>query len=109
MYLNIKDYENLSLEILSELEKGDEIQVALLLERRQVILDTVIRENQLMRFRMLYQEQNLTDIDNKIKLLLENQLNETREKIKEHSKKQKANNAYINSNKGNVNIFSTQG
>lgn len=110
MYNIIKEYKDISLEILEEIKdgNGDQEKVSILLDKRQTLLDRVTKENQLQRFRIQYAQQGIDKIDEEMRLLLTDLLNKTKEEMVVHRKKQNASNAYINSNRTSRNIFSTK-
>ena len=110
MYNTIKDYKDISLEILREIKEGqgDQEKVSELLDKRQELLDKVTRENQLQRFRIQYAQQGLDKLDEEMRLLLLDLLNKTKEELIVHKKKQNASNAYMKSNRVSRNIFSTK-
>lgn len=109
MYNIIREYKNISLQIMSEIKgNGDQEVVSMLLDKRQVLLDEVTKSNQLQRFRIQYAQNGLDKIDEEMRLLLLELLNKTKEEMKIHKKKQNASNAYMKSKKPTSNIFSTK-
>lgn len=109
MYNIIKEYKDISLEIISEIkENGDQEKVSILLDKRQVLLDKVSQSNQLQRFRIQYALNELDKIDEEMRTLLMDLLTKTKEEMRIHKKNQNANNAYMRSNKTTGNIFSTK-
>lgn len=109
MYNIIKEYKNISLQIILEIkENGDQEKVSILLDKRQVLLDEVTKSNQLQRFRIQYAQNGLDKIDEEMRLLLLDLLSRTKEEMRVHRKKQNASNAYMKSSKPTSNIFSTK-
>lgn len=109
MYSLIKEYKDISLQIIKEIEgDGNPETISSLLDKRQLILDKVTETNQLQRFRIQYAQNGLDRLDEKMRELLSALLDKTKEEMRAHRKKQNASNAYMKSNKPMGNIFTIE-
>ena len=95
-------YKYISLYIINKLKNKDIEEINELLDIRQNILDDVTNSKQ---FKELLLKENILDMDESIKLLLNEQIESTKEEIKEHNRSKKASMSYINTGKENLNIF----
>ncbi|MBS6506834.1 MAG: flagellar protein FliT [Paraclostridium bifermentans] len=95
-------YKDISLDIINKLKNKDIEEINELLDIRQNILDDVTNSKQ---FKEILFKENILDIDENIKSLLKEQIEHTKEEIKEHNRSKKASMSYINIGKENLNIF----
>lgn len=95
-------YKEISLDIINKLKNKEIEEINELLDIRQNILDDVTNSKQ---FKEILFKENILNIDESIKSLLKEQIEHTKEEIKEHNKSKKANMSYINIAKENLNIF----
>lgn len=95
-------YKDISLDIINKLKNKDIEEINELLDIRQNILDDVSNSKQ---FKKLLLKENILYIDESIFSLLKEQIESTKEEIKEHNKSKKANMSYINIGKEKLNIF----
>lgn len=95
-------YKDISLEIINKLKNKDIEEINKLLDIRQSILYDVTNSKQ---FKEILFKENILDIDETIKSLLKEQIEHTKEEIKEHNRSKKASMSYINIGKENLNIF----
>ena len=109
MYNLIKEYKEISLQIIREIKgEGNPEVISNLLNKRQQILDKATENNQIQRFRIQYAQNNLDKVDEEMKNLLSELLEKTKEEMRNHRKKQNATNAYIKTNKPMGNIFTIE-
>ncbi|WGX75664.1 flagellar protein FliT [Paraclostridium bifermentans] len=79
-------YKDISLDIIKKLKNKDIEDINELLDRRQNILDDVTNSKQ---FKDILLKENILDIDESIKSLLKEQIEHTKEEIKEHNRSKK--------------------
>lgn len=110
MYRKIEKYKELTVEIISNIGAREEYQnkIATLLDERQEILDSLSSNEELIEFRVLYKENDIISLDNELRDLLTQELNQAREDILNQKKKKAANFAYSKVNREGLNLFSTQ-
>ncbi|WP_290061156.1 flagellar protein FliT [Paraclostridium bifermentans] len=97
-----KKYKEISLDIVKKLKTKDIEDINELLDMRQNILDYVTDSK---KFKDILLKENIIDIDENIKYLLKEQMEDTKKEIKEYNKSKKANMSYINIGKEKLNIF----
>ncbi|OSB10663.1 hypothetical protein B2H97_06830 [Paraclostridium bifermentans] len=95
-------YKEISLDIVKKLKTKDIEDINELLDIRQNILDYVTDSK---KFKGILLKENIIDIDENIRYLLKEQMEDTKKEIKEHNRSQKANMSYINIGKEKLNIF----
>lgn len=95
-------YKDISLDIINKLKNKDIEEIDEFLDIRQNILDDVANSKQ---FKEILFKENILEIDKSIKSLLKEQIESTKEEIKEHNRSKKASMSYINIAKENLNIF----
>lgn len=95
-------YKDISLDIINKLKNKDIEEIDEFLDIRQNILDDVTNSKQ---FKEILFKENILEIDKSIKSLLKEQIESTKEEIKEHNRSKKASMSYINIAKENLNIF----
>ncbi|WP_170075491.1 flagellar protein FliT [Paraclostridium dentum] len=95
-------YKEISLDIVKKLKTKDIEDINGLLDIRQNILDYVTDSK---KFKDILLKENIIDIDENIKCLLKEQMEDTKKEIKEYNKSKKANMSYINIGKEKLNIF----
>lgn len=95
-------YKEISLDIVKKLKTKDIEDIDGLLDIRQNILDYVTDSK---KFKDILLKENIIDIDENIKCLLKEQMEDTKKEIKEYNKSKKANMSYINIGKEKLNIF----
>lgn len=95
-------YKDISLDIINKLKNKDIEEIDEFLDIRQNILDDVTNSKQ---FKEILFKENILEIDKSIKSLLKEQIESTKEEIKEHNRFKKASMSYINIAKENLNIF----
>ncbi|MDU3335679.1 flagellar protein FliT [Paraclostridium bifermentans] len=95
-------YKEISLDIVKKLKTKDIEDINELLDIRQNILDYVTDSK---KFKDILLKENIIDIDENIKYLLKEQMEDTKKEIKEYNKSKKANMSYINIGKEKLNIF----
>lgn len=95
-------YKEISLDIVKKLKTKDIEDINELLDIRQNILDYVTDSK---KFKDILFKENIIDIDENIKYLLKEQMEDTKKEIKEYNKSKKANMSYINIGKEKLNIF----
>lgn len=109
MYNLIKEYKEISLQIIAEIKgEGDPEVISSLLNERQKILDKATNKNQIQRFRIQYAQNGLDKLDEEMRTLLSELLEKTKEEMRVHRKKQNASNAYMKTNKPMGNIFTIE-
>lgn len=110
MYTKIENYKKLTIEMINNIGVGEDYQdkIAILLEERQAILDSLTSEEELIEFRVLYKENSLIDLDNRLRDLLSEELSQAKTDILNQKKKKAANFAYSKVNREGFNLFSTQ-
>lgn len=109
MYNLIKEYKEISLQVIAEIRgEGDPEKISSLLDERQKTLDKAVESNQLQRFRIQYAQNSLDKLDEEMKSLLAELLEKTKEEIRIHRKKQNATEAYMKTNKPAGNIFTVE-
>lgn len=109
MYNLIKEYKEISLQIITEIKgEGNPEVISNLLDKRQKILDKATKSNQIQRFRIQYAQNGLDKIDEQMRDLLSKLLEKTKEEMRVHRKKQNASNAYMKANKPMGNIFTIE-
>lgn len=102
----IELYKSISekiLEIVSDKEI-DDVQLAFNLRRRKELIDRLQGE-ELDNFRESYKTEGLYDIDEKIKIKLNEQILSVKKEIKNFNLNKMGNSVYANMNKNNLNIF----
>ena len=99
---NASLYKQISLEIIDALENNNIDILNELFEKRQNILDKSEDINKLKDNLIKYE---ILEIDNKIKILLSKEIEETKNEIKEHRRSIMVNNSYIQNNKEILNLF----
>lgn len=110
MYNRIEEYKKYTLDMIETIDNNTpdyQYKVAELLDKRQAIIDSFLTSNEMARFRVLYREHNINALDDKLKTLLTDELNKTKDDIIEQKKKRVANSAYTKINREGFNIFST--
>lgn len=109
MYNRIEEYKKYTLNMIEIIDNTPDYQykVAELLDKRQAIIDSFLASDEMARFRVLYEEYNLTALDDELRTLLTDELNKTKDDIIEQKKKRVANSAYTKINREGFNIFST--
>ena len=109
MYNRIEEYKKYTLDMIEIIDSTPDYQykVAELLDKRQAIIDSFLASDEMARFRVLYEEYNLTALDDELRTLLTDELNKTKDDIIEQKKKRVANSAYTKINREGFNIFST--
>ncbi|WP_394866627.1 hypothetical protein [Paraclostridium bifermentans] len=95
-------YKEISLTIINKLENKDFESTNYLLDMRQQILASV---KDTKKFKEKLLKENIIEIDEKIKKMLELSQSDTKEKIKKLNKSKRANITYMNSSKEKLNIF----
>lgn len=95
-------YKEISLDIVKKLKNKDGEDINGLLDIRQNILDYVTDSK---KFKDILLKENIIDIDENIKCLLKEHMEDTKKEIKEYNKTKKANMSYINIGKEKLNIF----
>lgn len=109
MYNLIKEYKEISFQIIEEIKgEGRPDVISSLLDKRQTILDKTTENNQIQRFRIQYAQNGLDKVDEEMRSLLSELLENTKEEMRQHRKKQNATNAYIKTNKPIGNIFTIE-
>lgn len=109
MYDLIKEYKEISLDIINEINiSGDPEVISILLDKRQEVLNKATETNQLQRFRIQYKQNGLDKVDEEMRMLLQELLDKTKEEMRIHRKKQNANTAYMKTNKPVGNIFTIE-
>lgn len=110
MHEKIELYKELTLEMISIMNKEGDYQdkIAELLDKRQVIIDSFTTSEDVIQFRVLYRDYDITSLDNELKELLTQELNKTKTDIIEQKKKRIANSAYSKVNREGLNLFSKQ-
>lgn len=103
----IQEYKEITQEMIKCTE--DEFRVNELLNKRQLIIDSITSQEDLKHFRFLYSEHKVYELDNKLKELLEKRLVDAKAEILEQRKKRVANSAYTKVNRSGVSLFSKQG
>ena len=98
-------YKDISLGIINKLKNKDVEDINELFDIRKNILEDVTNSKQ---FKEILLEENIIDIDESIKSLLKEQIEHTKEEIKEHNRSKKASMSYINIGKENLNIFNNK-
>ncbi|MEN2258048.1 flagellar protein FliT [Paraclostridium benzoelyticum] len=79
-------YKDISLDIINKLKNKDIEEINELLDIRQNILDDVTNSKQ---FKDILLKENILNIDETIKSLLKEQIESTKEEIKEHNRSKK--------------------
>lgn len=97
-----KEYKEISLELIEKLKSNDVDDINEMLDKRQEIIEDVIDEK---AFKDILIKNGIKDIDNQIHVLLEEKIDEIKNKIKDHNKSKQANDFYMNFNKDKLNIF----
>ena len=97
-----KEYKEISLELIEKLKSNDIDDINEILDKRQEIIEDVIDEK---AFKDILIKNGIKDIDNQIHVLLEEKIDEIKNKIKDHNKSKQANDFYMNFNKDKLNIF----
>lgn len=99
---NIKLYKQITLDIIKCIEDDNVRDLEMLFEKRQNILD---EEKGNEKFITDMIESGIVELDNNIKVLLNESITKTKLEIKKQKILTTANNYYINSSKENLNIF----
>ncbi len=99
---NIKLYKQITLDIIKCIEDDNVRDLEMLFEKRQNILD---EEKGNEKFIIDMIESGIVELDNNIKVLLNESITKTKLEIKKQKIFTTANNYYINSSKENLNIF----
>ena len=97
-----KEYYDISLDILKNLEKENLEQVDSLLDKRQFILDNII---DVEKFKKTAAQYDILKIDNQIKVVLYEKIKVVKHEIKEHNISKRANISYGISRNKKLNIF----
>lgn len=110
MYNKLEEYKKYTIDMINSInsEPNYQYKVAELLEKRQLIIDSFISNDDIVRFRRLYNEYNIATLDDELKDLLTNELNKTKHNIIEQKKQRVANSAYTRVNREGFNLFSKQ-
>lgn len=110
MYKKIEKYKELTLKMINSIGTEDDFQdkIAVMLDDRQTILDTLLSSEELIEFRVLYKEYDIVSLDNKLRDLLSQELNQAKTDVLNQKKKKAANFAYSKVNREGFNLFSTQ-
>lgn len=109
MYEKINEYKNATLKMVDIIGTIPDYQakVATLLDERQAILDSISTKEELIEFRTLYKQYDISVLDDKLRDLLTKELNQAKNDILEQKKKKTANFAYSKINREGFNLFST--
>jgi DNA-binding transcriptional regulator YbjK len=110
MHEGIILYKNLTSEMINAIQTREDFQeyIAILLDRRQAILDDFKDKGELARFRKMYDAYEINVLDEELKELLTQELNQTKSDILEQKKKRVANNAYSKVSRDGLNIFNAK-
>ena len=110
MHDKIEKYKEITIKMIDSISNEIDYQnkVASLLEERQIVLDSLLTNEELIEFRVLYKEYEMLNLDNQLRDLLTRELNQAKTDILEQKKKKAANFAYSKVNREGFNFFSTQ-
>ena len=110
MHDKIEKYKEITIKMIDSISNEIDYQnkVASLLEERQIVLDSLLTNEELIEFRVLYKEYEMVNLDNQLRDLLTRELNQAKTDILEQKKKKVANFAYSKVNREGFNLFSTQ-
>lgn len=106
MESEIKLYKELSISMFEALKDEDYEGFNLLIEEREEFIKLLISNDELEKFKVLYDRGNLKALEMQIKELLYQKIQDTKKEIKEYKIKIQGNKSYINIKKENINIFS---
>ena len=103
-------YKDLTIKMIESIGNGPDFQnkIALLLEERQAVLDSLSPDKELIEFRVLYKNEDIISLDNELRDLLTRELNQAKTDILDYKKKKAANFAYSKVNREGLNLFSTR-
>lgn len=103
----VDKYKEISIDLLDILKMPtiDNDKIERYLEERQELIQNLEINDNLDEFRKLYKK-FLYNIDQEIKDLMEVNIQKAKNEITDYKKQKKANFAYVNNNKINLNIFS---
>ncbi|MGY5266317.1 hypothetical protein [Paraclostridium bifermentans] len=102
-YINL--YKQVSNEILEALKYDKLENLDEYFEKREIIIKELELNETINEFRKIYKEK-LYNIDNEIKVLVEEKILDVKKEIAEYKRSQNGNFTYANMNKTNLNIFS---
>lgn len=98
-------YKHVSNEILEDLKCDKLENLDEYFEKRENIINDLEENESINEFKRIYKK-NIYDIDNEIKVLLQEKILRVKKEIAEYKKSQNGNFTYTNMNKTNFNIFS---